>query len=298
MERVLENYSWLINAAVIAFIAWLMAGLVVSFLSLWVGAPSAPKVAPPRTISSNIFQDLHSAKNHILERNLFDLDLKDEDPGTEPGRPGGNAVKTDLKITLIGTVVAPEEAKSVTTVKAQKKERYRIGDKIDQKHELVAIHRGRIEFINQKNRQLEYLAFPEPNRSASAPRASRLVYENQEAPKGPLGEGIRQEGDQIIIPKAEWDRVWQPDNLNQVIMGASGHVYLVNGKPEGFKIIGFRPGSIFGKLGIQPGDILKNVNGVKVNNALGVIDKLKKESNFKMQIERNGEVQTQTYAVQ
>ena len=63
-----------------------------------------------------------------------------------------------------------------------------------------------------------------------------------------------------------------------------------NGKIDGFKVLGLRRGSIFDKLGLQKGDIIKEVNNIKLKsyaNALLFYKKIKKIKNIHLLILRD-----------
>jgi general secretion pathway protein C len=74
-----------------------------------------------------------------------------------------------------------------------------------------------------------------------------------------------------------------------------------NGKYEGFKLVGVRPGSLYRAIGIRSGDVIKSVNGTAIdspNKALDLFDQFKSSSNLNVDIERRGQPKTLNYSIQ
>ena len=79
----------------------------------------------------------------------------------------------------------------------------------------------------------------------------------------------------------------------------------ITGEPIGFKVIRLLPGSLFEELGIQRGDVIKNVNGEPVNSinkALEVFANIKSSvnnlNNVNLIVERNGSEKKFNYNVE
>ena len=74
-----------------------------------------------------------------------------------------------------------------------------------------------------------------------------------------------------------------------------------NGKYQGFKLIGVRPGSLYRSIGIRSGDIVKRINGEEINSpnkAIQLFEKLRNEGNIALDIERRGQAKTLQYNIQ
>ena len=74
-----------------------------------------------------------------------------------------------------------------------------------------------------------------------------------------------------------------------------------NGKYEGFKLVGVRPGSLYRSIGVRSGDVIKSVNGKAIdspNKALELFEQLKASSNIQLEIERRGQPKQPNYAIQ
>ncbi len=73
-----------------------------------------------------------------------------------------------------------------------------------------------------------------------------------------------------------------------------------NGKPAGFRIRHLIKGNDFEKLGIENGDIIKKMNGLEVNDipdVLKTVYKLSDDTDFQMEVERNGQTEIQKIEV-
>ena len=60
---------------------------------------------------------------------------------------------------------------------------------------------------------------------------------------------------------------------------------------QGFKLFSIHPDSIYSKIGIQNGDVIKRINGNDVNSpgkALEIFSGLRDASGIDIEIERNG----------
>jgi len=74
-----------------------------------------------------------------------------------------------------------------------------------------------------------------------------------------------------------------------------------NGKYEGFKLVGVRPGSLYRSIGVRSGDVIKSVNGKPIdspNKALELFEQLKASSSIQLEIERRGQPKQLSYSIQ
>ena len=110
----------------------------------------------------------------------------------------------------------------------------------------------------------------------------------QAPPNAGLGNGIRATGENDYeIPRTEIDRTLA--NLNDVAMQARIVPAFKDGQAQGFKLFSIRPDSIYSKIGVQNGDVIKRINGFELNSpekALEVYTKLKEASRIEIDIER------------
>jgi type II secretion system protein C len=73
-----------------------------------------------------------------------------------------------------------------------------------------------------------------------------------------------------------------------------------DGQPDGFKVFAIRPGSLFAKIGLQNGDVIKNINGIAIQTpeqAMAAYQRLSSETSIKIELVRRNENKTLTYDI-
>jgi general secretion pathway protein C len=73
-----------------------------------------------------------------------------------------------------------------------------------------------------------------------------------------------------------------------------------DGVSTGFKLFSIRPDSIYSKIGVQNGDVIRRINGYDLNSpekALEVYSKLKEANRIDIELERSGSVVRKTYNI-
>jgi general secretion pathway protein C len=114
-----------------------------------------------------------------------------------------------------------------------------------------------------------------------------------------LGSGIRAVSENSYeVPKEEIDKAL--GNLNDIAMQARIVPAFKDGVATGFKLFSIRPDSLYSKIGIQNGDVIRRINGFEINSpekALEVYAKLKESSRIEIEIDRNGSPIRKTYNV-
>jgi general secretion pathway protein C len=112
-------------------------------------------------------------------------------------------------------------------------------------------------------------------------------------------EGIKKTGpEEYEIDRGMLDE--QLQDLNKLSGQARVIPHYKDGRSDGFKLVGIRPGSLYSYIGIRSGDVLKRVNGEELNNpgkALALFEKLRSTSNLSVDVERRGANVTMTYNI-
>jgi general secretion pathway protein C len=118
-------------------------------------------------------------------------------------------------------------------------------------------------------------------------------------PGNSFGNGIRAVSENDYeVPRTEIDRTLA--NLNDVAMQARIVPAFKDGQAQGFKLFSIRPDSIYSKIGVQNGDVIRRINGFDLNSpekALEVYSKMKDASRIEIEIERNGAPIRKSYNV-
>jgi len=89
-------------------------------------------------------------------------------------------------------------------------------------------------------------------------------------------------------------------NVGDLLKQAQAVPYLENGQTTGFQLRMIQAGSLIAQLGLQKGDILREVNGLPLNSpekALQVFGQLRQASQISIGLERKGEAMTFAYEI-
>ncbi len=90
-------------------------------------------------------------------------------------------------------------------------------------------------------------------------------------------------------------------NLSQLMMQARAVPNIINGKPNGFRIVEIQPGSLYQEVGLLPGDVIKSINGMSMSdpqNFMKALSTLGTANQVSINLLRNGSAQTFSYQVQ
>ena len=297
MELVIRKYFWAVNLCFVALVALLAAKTVNLFFEAAIApAPSAPtargtarvaRADPPATL------DLQKLAQ------LTGLPLPVPEAEEEAPKPDMNAepVRTSLRVKLLGTLVSTLPAWSIGSIldlNNQRSSTVMVGDRV-QNAEVLNIERDRVIIANNGRR--EFIG-AEPGDGAPPPppvATTRPVNE----PGQPYGAGIKALDDNNYeVPRSEVDRALA--NLNDLAMQARIVPAFKDGQAEGFKLFSIRPDSLYSKIGIVNGDVIKRINGFEMNSpekALEVYTKLKDANRIDIEVDRNGQSLRKTYNV-
>ena len=104
-------------------------------------------------------------------------------------------------------------------------------------------------------------------------------------------EGLERNGNKTVIDSATKERMLKED-LPKFLMQASSEPIIENGQITGFRMFQFEPDSIFAKLGMKDGDVVREINGVPLNDVAKTVqflNGLRNESNVSVNIVRDGQ---------
>ncbi len=215
----------------------------------------------------------------VVERNLFSSgeevtqEIREEEiEHLEP---------TSLKIALLGTVVGSEQDSfAIIEEKGKKKQDlYRVGDSI-QSAVLKRILRGKVILSVQGRDKI--LTIEE---EAATRRKSEVARP----------EPIR-EGESITVKRSDVEKSLK--NVHQLLSQARVRPHFSEGKPDGLAVTHIKRGSIFEKLGLKNGDVIKGLDGKEIkspDDVLQMYERLTVGSEVAIEIERGGEEQMINY---
>jgi general secretion pathway protein C len=305
MELFFRKYFWTVNLVFILLVALIAARTVNLFVEsaltpVPTGQVSAPQKAKPRETLASLDLKRLSDLTGVAIPEPEPLVAEPTTPVVDPNAP---PVKSSMRVKLLGTLVASDKMWSVSSVQdmsTQRSATYMVGDRI-QGAEVVEIERARVIILNNGRREFidgqpgdgaamaSYTPPPLPAGPAVQPPS----------PGGGLGNGIRAVSENDYeVPRAEIDRTLS--NLNDVAMQARIVPAFKDGQAQGFKLFSIRPDSIYSKIGVQNGDVIKRINGFDLNSpekALEVYAKLKEASRIEIELERNGSSIRKNYTI-
>lgn len=93
---------------------------------------------------------------------------------------------------------------------------------------------------------------------------------------------------EFVVAEDELDKALE--NLPLLLTQARAVPYFKDGKAVGLRLFAIRTGSLFEKIGLQNGDVLKSVNGnslADLSQAMQLFQKLKEERSIDLALERN-----------
>lgn len=257
-----------------------------------------PNQAPPKTMSTSNRQSFISLSKYkpIEKTNIFNSEgvippALNADSSKSQEDYDGPAVKTNLSIELLGTIVHLNEAKSIATISAgQESGSYRLEEEKEDLFKVTKIERKKVTFKNLNNGRLEYVEIPEDSKLSIG-----LNVPKKAAP-------IVRDGDEsnikIAISRDEVNKYTA--DLMTTLKQARMIPHRVNGELAGFKFVSIRPNSIFSKLGFKTGDVISGVNGEPITSptqGMELYQSLKNEDNFQIDATRGGKSVNFDYSI-
>ena len=307
MELLFKRHFWLIHLLFIFLLGLLLMRAVNAFVEAQLSPLPTGKskvatgpIKPPETVAQLVLEKV--AKLTGLPVPKPDVEVKETVPTVDLNAA---PVRSPLRVKLLGTLVNDSKPllsfASVQDVVTLKSSTYMVGDRI-QGAEVLEIERQRVIILNNNRR--EFIdGTPGDGTSVVAPPPpviSMKAASNEGAPPSvALGAGVKQVSENDYeIPRAEIDKTLS--NLNDVAMQARIVPAFKDGVSQGFKLFSIRPDSIYTKIGIQNGDVIKRINGYELNSpekALEIYSKLKEAARIDIEVERNGASVRKTYNV-
>lgn len=212
----------------------------------------------------------------IRTRNLFGKVKQTE------SKPQAAPVTT-LKLRLVGTNVSDKQGNSLAIVEdTAKKEQdvFGLNDEIFNQAKLVEI-------------------FPDSVRLSYNGKIETLMLEDGEITPGPRGTTQPTAGQtDFSIDEGELNDALA--NLPQLLSQARAVPYFKNGESIGMRLFAIRAGSLYQKLGLKNGDVIKMVNDHSLSDpsqALKIFDQLKSERSITVKLERAGEEMSLNYQI-
>jgi type II secretion system protein C len=231
----------------------------------------------------------------IEQRNIFD----NENIIPEPFDQGmldcwSQARPTTQRFNLLGTIVMNDESLSVALVENQGTNQKQAVKKdelfFDNKFQVMKVDRKRLCFQVKSTQEFEYVQIPEEG---------GLMAGGLSTGGSSLRDGISATGEnRYQIQQSYLDN--QLNDLSNVLQTAKAVPAIEGGKMKGFLIQSIEEDSVFSSLGLGAGDVLKEVNGIVLDNAgkgLEAFTALKGSKKIELIVTRGGQDQVISYEV-
>lgn len=191
------------------------------------------------------------------------------------------AKKTNLPLTLVGTYV--EDKKSPYAIIEEQKRStqdvFSIGDLIFGEATLKSIHSDRVEI--DRHGSLEV-----------------LILDEKLAGRASSSDDDSGSSTHIVVSEVELDKALE--NLPLLLTQARAVPYFKDGKSIGLRMFAIRKDSMFEKIGLKNGDIIKSINDNSlgdITQAMKLFEQLKSERNLALHLERNNEEKEFSYEI-
>lgn len=188
--------------------------------------------------------------------------------------------KTEMPLVLIGTFTSEigEPYAIIGHIKKKSEDVFEIQDTVFDEAELIKILSDRVELKRDGKTEILTLDDLPGGGSASDSDSSGVIF---------------------TVDENELDAAL--DNLPLLLTQARAVPYFKEGRSVGLRLFAIKRGSLFEKIGLKNGDILKSINGNDMGDltqAVKLFEKLKEERDITLTLERNRQPQIFKYRIQ
>jgi len=249
-------------------------------------------------------------REDLLKRNPFKI--VEEPTKTQTSRtksttklpPAANTRRTKAPpFKLLGTLVGNGAAWAVISDPAARTEAfYMVGNQVGPNATLVSVERSAATLsINGEQVRLE---IDWSSTSSKAPqnvaaKNSRGTFSRPPPISATPPPAAPMTGDAITVKKDDLDKNFR--NLAQLLTQMRVQPYFEKGKPAGFLVSSVRRDSFVERLGARSGDIIRAVNGEKIDSvqkAFKLYTAFKNNTSLQLAITRKGQPQTLTFRIE
>ena len=269
-----------VSLLLVIVIAWKLAGIIWSLVpGPASGDPVMASPGPQAEVAPS--SDSADAQSIVAAHIFGEADPEDE-PAAEPV-----AVETDnledtrlTNLSLKGTVAATPSDRAVAIIAdgSNEEEVYAIGDSVGSGATLHAVYADRV--VLNENGVLTNLKLPKefPETAATPTRRNTTVTSRAARPSNSI---------QAVVAQ----------NVSKLADVIRPTPYFVNGQQQGYRVYPGRNRAQFSKLGLRPGDLIKEIDGQALNDptqAMQIFESLNNADQVSVTVERNGQPQVLT----
>jgi len=303
MEWILNKHFWIVHLALVGLFALALATVVTRIVGSRLEVNRRQVEHPIRRPTKTLKEERKHRSHYsvILDKNIFRAVVKETSPqkGLSAEKPVTadqvkNLAKTSLDVRLRGTAVRDGGSSFafIEDKRARKEDLYRVGDMILGEAKVIQIFEDRVVVLREGKKEILEL-FVDEGEAKGSPRKTA----SSKRPPTVLGRGVRRLGsNRWTISREEMESA--KANMSQLMTQVRIAPNFTEGKPDGFKLLSIKRGSLFDRLGLRNGDVVRQINGVPLDSpekALEIYGQLESGQSVSVTILRRGREQSFTY---
>jgi len=270
-----QHLPFWVSLGLVIVIAWYLARIV------WLLVPEPPiaSVTPVRAAPANN-KPVESNYTAIADSHIFgEANPDDVQPVAQSTE---NAPETKLNLELRGAIMSddPKQAHAIISAKGKSSEVYFVGDAIPGGATLHEVQSAQV--ILNRGGVLETLKLPKLSKGTGAtPAASTATTTRRNFGPRTVRDSFGDGGDGTV----SFTDIVRPQP------------YMPDGKLKGYRIYPGRDRKRFAALGLRPGDLVVDINGIALNNmaeGMNLFQTLGNATQVTVTLERSGQTQTLT----
>jgi general secretion pathway protein C len=294
----LKFWRWLIGIILVVMIAqsaasftWKVVGL--GFGPLAQSPAGAVNGRKPQPVAKVAVSSRNAAP--LEELSLFGQSGRVERSGATAPLASEAAPETTLELVLKGVITAEPKSRALAIVaekgKANDEQLYGIGDKVPGNAIISEILADRL--ILRRGGVLETLMLQDQGLADLAVnRAAESVALNGDDIVN-LGDGVHWEIDNAYLNQ-------RLNDIPSLAREVGVEVYKEDNVQKGYRLVSARGSKLLRDMGLQPGDVLHEVNGVPLDTiqaGLSVYQQMRNAQQIRVVISRNGRRETRIYEI-
>lgn len=231
--------------------------------------------APQRAGEPEAGDDSAASVDAIVERNLFGVAAAEDAPAEQEVI---DAPETRLNLNLKGIYAAhsPETSRAIIAEGDNNDRIYAVGDSIPGNATIENIYADRV--IIRRSGNLEALRLPRAGEDNGVARTTSMDSQQSD-----------NDGPDLLALREEL--LDNPERITDLVRFRP--VYR-NAEFQGYRIYPGREQEVFRELGLRPGDLVKEINGVRLDDAqgvMGLVNELPDATSISVRLERRGETE-------
>jgi type II secretory pathway component PulC len=314
--KTVEKNIWIVNLLLLFLVAYFLAGLINFHLGKnYVLSQAVTIKESPKTLVSSGFT-YHPSADKIIEGTAFGT-LPQALPGQDASAQAATSIDAELLGVIFFSTGSSLNQATIKNKQDNKMDVYKVGDEVTPGIKVQDIMERKIVLALGGGRSQELLfkfgedllpgqeepgpgEYVDPYSRMSLRDKSRMLAEYR---KGLVDDDIKQMSDtDYKIKKAAVDK--SLGNLNDIVTQArmvpNNALDASGNRVGGFRVFAIKPGSIYQKLGLRDGDVIKAINGAPmdtVDGGMSVLQSMRFEKRFDIEIMRGNRPMNMNYEV-